>query len=71
MRKYHNDEWVHLVLIHELKNHEKLRAELAAEESDNGGAREPFSIEGFHELLARWIAVDDQVSLLLVMSLFC
>jgi hypothetical protein len=28
----------------------------------NGGERREFSVEMFHHLLMRWVAVDDQVS---------
>jgi len=54
----HGDEWRKIVLIEKLKGWDKMRCE-----NGGTGSRDVFTMEGFLERLARWIAADDQVSL--------
>jgi len=53
----HGDEWRKIIVLEQLKGWEKL-----GRQKTENQIRESFTLEGFHERLARWIAADDQVS---------
>jgi hypothetical protein len=55
----HSDEWRKIVIMEELKGWERICHQ---NQNADTPTREPFTLEGFLERLARWIAVDDQVS---------
>lgn len=61
MQKHHFNEWRETVLREQLKDWEKIGQSGSSESSNTNRTREPFTMEGFLQRLARWIIVDDQV----------
>lgn len=62
----HGDEWQKMVQIEKLKGWDKIGADFPqatlTKSSSGRTAEEPFTLDGFHHRLTRWIVVDDQVS---------
>jgi hypothetical protein len=56
----HGNEWRKIVVMEELKGWDKIGQQ---NQNSDKPTRESFTLEGFLERLARWIAVDDQVRL--------
>lgn len=58
--KTHDKLWSDLVLLKQLKGWDRMGT---SNKNSPSGEREAFSLPGFYERLVKWIAVDDQVRL--------
>jgi hypothetical protein len=64
LKKEHFKTWADIVVLKKLKGWQGIHQHLKKGEP----SREPFHLEGFHDKLIRWIAVDDQVSCVISMD---
>jgi hypothetical protein len=62
----HGEEWRKIVVMEKLKGWDRIDCK----NSSGRPTSELFTLEGFHERLGRWIAVDDQVSPHFLLSKF-